>query len=326
MGGSFATWVTAVAAVGEGCTSAAWVAAVFAGFGRLAGFLPHAGQRSVWGKDPDVRLVGAVAPSGRATPVPGGWLLTGTWRYVSGAAFSDWALLAGHVPDEGAGHVRFFAVPREGYDVTAAWSAAGMRGTGSDTVGVDEAYVAEELSFPGRLAADGGPPARHRPAVPSGAVTPLGFVAPALGAATGALTAWAERLGGAADAGKEPSDAVRVALARSTAEVDAARLLVDRAAATADRGCAAPADAVRNARDAALAMDLVVTAVSRQYRLLGTGGQSEPRFQRPWRDITTAAGHAVLAFEAAGRAYADESITSRRAPHVVRRDTRSHRA
>ncbi|MFD0393733.1 hypothetical protein ACFQ3Z_20520 [Streptomyces nogalater] len=32
-----------------------------------------------------------------------------------------------------------------------------MRGTGSDTVGVDEAYVAEELSFPGRLAADGGP-------------------------------------------------------------------------------------------------------------------------------------------------------------------------
>ncbi|MFD0393732.1 hypothetical protein ACFQ3Z_20515 [Streptomyces nogalater] len=91
-------------------------------------------------------------------------------------------------------------------------------------------------------------------------------------------------------------------------------------------GMRRPADAVRNARDAALAMDLVVTAVSRQYRLLGTGGQSEPRFQRPWRDITTAAGHAVLAFEAAGRAYADESITSRRAPHVVRRDTRSHRA
>ncbi|MET9358208.1 acyl-CoA dehydrogenase family protein [Streptomyces sp. NPDC006617] len=324
-GGGFATLVTAVAAVGEGCASAAWVAAVFANFGRLAGFLPPEGRRRIWGDGPHVRLVGAVAPTGRARPGPGGWLLSGSWQYVSGAAFSHWALLAGRTAEDGGEEVRFFAIPRYAYDITGTWSAPGMRGTGSDTVRVDEAFVARELSFPRRLAADGAVSAHPWLTVPSAAVTPLCFVAPALGAAAAALAAWAQRL---RDAPARSTDAARVALARSMGEVDAARLLVDRAAATADLGRVGRVgrpDAVRNARDAALAMELISTAVCRLYRLVGTSGQSEPRFQRPWRDITTAAGHALLDFEAAGRSYTEQLTTSPGAPYGARRDARSHR-
>ncbi|WP_405937268.1 hydrolase [Streptomyces sp. NBC_00726] len=323
-GGTFSTLVTAVAAVGEGCTSAAWVAAVFANFGRLAGFLPHAGQRRIWGHRADVRLVGAVAPTGRALPAPGGWILSGSWQYVSGASFSHWALLAAQVTGDGTGHTRFFAVPRHQYELTGTWSAPGMRGTGSDTVGTNEVFVPEELSFP-QLTAGTGTASEHPwLAAPSRAVTPLCFVAPALGAATAALSAWADRVRKAETAGRTATDATRIALARSLGEVDAARLLMDRAAAVADSGCAGRFDVVRNARDAALATDLISASVGRLYRLIGTSGQAEPRFQRPWRDITTAAGHALLGFEAAGRSYTDELIKPPRAPHGVRRDARSH--
>ena len=117
---------------------------------------------------------------------------------------------------------------------------------------------------------------------------------------------------------------MRIALARCAGEVDAARLLVDRAAGLADAGRTTRQDASRNARDAALATDLISTAVSRLYRLVGTSGQSDPRFQRPWRDITTVAGHPLLDFGAAGRAYTDELITSREASNDARRDARSH--
>ncbi|MFE9857794.1 acyl-CoA dehydrogenase family protein [Streptomyces sp. NPDC005780] len=325
-GGTFTTLVTTVAAVGEGCASAAWVAAVFANFGRLAGFLPHEGQERIWGSSADVRLSGAVAPTGRALPTPGGWLLSGRWQYVSGAAFAHWALLAGKVAEGGGEQVRFFAVPRHEYEIVRTWSAPGMRGTGSDTVRIDGAFVAKELSFPRRPAVDGTSSGHRWLAVPSAAVTPLCFVAPALGAASAALAAWAERLQGAETPGKEPSEAVRIAFARSAGEVDAARLLIDRVASAADHGrVITRPDVTRSARDAALAIDLIATAVSRLYRLVGTSGQSEPRFQRPWRDITTAAGHALLDFEAVGRSYTDELITSRKAAHGAPQDARSHR-
>ncbi|MDP5312631.1 hydrolase [Streptomyces poriferorum] len=324
--GTFTTLVTTVAAVGEGCASAAWVAAVFANFGRLAGFLPQEGQRAIWGNGADARLSGAVAPSGRALPAPGGWLLSGRWQYVSGASFSDWALLAGRAAEGGGEQVRFFAVPRREYEITGTWSAPGMRGTGSDTVRVEGAFVAKELSFPRGPAAGGTSSPYRRLAAPSAAVTPLCFVSPALGAASAALAAWAERLRGAGTSGKAPTEAARIAFARSTGEVDAARLLVDRVASGADRGrVMTRPEVARHARDAALAMDLVSTAVSRLYRLVGTSGQSESRFQRPWRDITTAAGHALLDFEAAGRSYTDELITSRKAAHGAPQDARSHR-
>lgn len=307
-GGTFTTLLTAVAAVGEGCASAAWVAAVFANFGRLAGFLPHEGQRRIWNDGADARLVGAVAPTGHALPAPGGWLLSGSWRYVSGAGHSHWALLAGKATGSGAEHTRFFAVPRHAYELIDAWSAPGMRGTGSDTVRIDGSFVPRELSFPQRLAAEGASSGYPWLTVPSAAVSPLCLVAPAMGSATAALSAWADRLRETTAGGRQLTDTARVALARSMGEVDAARLLMERAAAVADSGRVTRPHVVRNTRDAALAVDLLSASVSRLYRSVGTSGQAEPRFQRPWRDITTAAGHALLTFEAAGRSYTDELI------------------
>lgn len=67
--GGFAELTSAVALVGEGCTSAAWAASLAAYAGRYAAFLPEAGQAEIWAEGPDVVLAGALMPSGKAEPV-----------------------------------------------------------------------------------------------------------------------------------------------------------------------------------------------------------------------------------------------------------------
>ncbi|MFI9270689.1 hydrolase [Kitasatospora sp. NPDC052896] len=310
--GSFTDWAEAVSAVGTGCASAAWCAALYANFGRLAAGLPETGQRALWGAGPDVRIAGAVAPAGRAEPAGDGWRLTGSWSYLSGVDHADWVLLCAR-PDDRPETVRLFAVPRHDCLVSDTWHSLGMRGTGSNTVRVDGVYVPGHLSF-----------VRAQDAV-GRSVSMLAFVAAALGAAASALTCWEQRLAEARRDGRTPARAsVEATLARCDGEVEAARLLVRRAAGVADDPERTPTESLRGVRDLALAADLLHTALTRLYRAAGTSAQSDPRIQRPWRDVTCATGHALLDFEPAALAWADHRLTTREGTHRHDQHRRNH--
>ncbi len=150
------------------------------------------------------------------------------------------------------------------------------------------------------------------------AVNALPFAAPLVGAARGALRAWIARTGARVDrrgraVGEQPS--TQVALARSAAEVDAAELLILRTAAVADGTERPPGgeETVRGARDLALAVELLVSAVDRVFRTSGTSGQSSSDpVQRFWRDVNCAASHVALSFETAGAAYGAWALSGRR--------------
>lgn len=316
--GTFDDHVRDVAAVAEGDPSAAWCASIAATIGRMAGFLPEEAQRVIWGEGPDVFLVGALLPAGTAEPVAGGWLLSGRWPYMSGVHFSDHAMLCCPVPlARGGNEVRFLLVPRAAYTVEESWFMTGMRATGSDTLVLEPTFVPVEHSvarhdvISGR--APGSSPACH--AVPLKAVSGLSFAAPVLGAARGALAQWTakvaqkraapstNRLLGVSEAA---TDAV---LARTGGQIDAAQLLLERAAKEADRGETTPLAAARAHRDQTLAADIVVTAVNELFRNAGTSGASETgSLARFWRDANTGAAHAVLQFEPAARAYAELAL------------------
>ncbi|ONI76392.1 hypothetical protein ALI144C_37775 [Actinosynnema sp. ALI-1.44] len=310
--GTFGEYLSAVTVVGEGCASASWCAALYATLGRMCGYLPEAGQQRIWGSSPDTRIVGAITPSGVVTPVDGGCLLSGKWPRTSAADFSDWALCAGVVPSDRGDHgeLRYFAVPRDDYTVEDTWFNVGMCATGSNTIVLDGALVPETSSFPGDnlwqgKGVDAAAPCHN---VAFKAVNGLSFVAPALGAVRAATSHWAAVIATKTEInGKATRDreTVRLALARSAAETDAAELLLERAAATADAGAVEPDLLVRNSRDYAVAMDLLVTAIERIFRASGARGQGEDNpVQRAWRDVTCAAGHVALQFEANGAAYA----------------------
>ncbi|MFJ8657774.1 acyl-CoA dehydrogenase family protein [Streptomyces sp. NPDC093795] len=298
----------AVAKVGEECSSTAWLACLAAHAARYVACLPEQGQADIWGDGPDTLVAAVIKPQGTAVETEGGYRLTGSWSYVSGVEHADWALLTGPAPGPKSGGqpMRLFAVPRGDYTFEDTWSSLGMRGTGSHTLVLDDVFVPEHrvcLREDAMRGATVGLPGRAP--LPNPAVSGLTFVTPVLGAARGALAVAAQLVavaptGPRAGAGQ----AYQVDFARAAGEIDAAQLLIERAAAVVDGGALSPALARRNRRDLALALQMLADATDRLLRIGGTRAQEDGHpLQRFWRDVRSVASHAVMQFEPAGADY-----------------------
>ncbi|MDI3408198.1 acyl-CoA dehydrogenase family protein [Streptomyces cavernicola] len=294
-----------VAAVAEGCTSAAWSASVLAGTGRLGAYLPEQGQRELWAKGADTPLAGALIPRGSATEVSDGWRVTGQWDFTSAVNFSAWALVCALLPQEGGGaQPWFFALPRADYQVADTWTSTGMRGTGSNTLVVNNVFVPRHRGFARDAMVAGrsvGSDARCHTA-PLRLLSGVLFGAPALGAARAAL-----RLRSA----EQPPDttdargaSARIGLARAAGTIDAAGLLLERAARVADAPSASALAQARNPADCAHAVAQLVDSVEGLVRVAGSSAFLEAHpLQRVWRDIHSMASHVALRFDQAGDAY-----------------------
>jgi 3-hydroxy-9,10-secoandrosta-1,3,5(10)-triene-9,17-dione monooxygenase len=98
--------------------------------------------QEVWGHDTATLLCSSTMPAGKATQVDGGFRLSGHWRYASGCEHCDWAMLGGMVQaDKAPADWRFFVVPRQDYRTVDNWQVAGLQGTGSIDVIVENAFV-----------------------------------------------------------------------------------------------------------------------------------------------------------------------------------------
>jgi indole-3-acetate monooxygenase len=135
--------------------SAAWVT-MATGFctAAAAAYLPdaavekifHSGQRGV--------IAGAGAPTGVARTVPGGFTVTGHWRYGSGILHAGWAHCGTVVEVDGsrlqnaggAPITRMCYVPMEQVRLGENWDVIGLRATGSVDFFVDSVFVPEEFT------------------------------------------------------------------------------------------------------------------------------------------------------------------------------------
>lgn len=300
--GSAGELLESVSVLAQGCTSAGWCASVIAGAGRMGAFLPEQAQQELWAKGADTAVVGALIPRGSATAVKGGWRVTGEWSFTSAVDFSDWALVCALVPQDGQQVPWFFALPREDYRVADTWTSTGMRGTGSNTLLADNVFVPAHRGFLRQDMIAGrsvGSDARCHTA-PLRLLSGLLFGAPALGAARAALRAWADSAPGTAD----DEAGSLTTLARATAAVDSAALLLERAARVADESEDAPLELVRSPADCAYAVQQLVDVVESLLRASGSTGQLAGHpLQRVWRDVHSLASHVALRFEPVGRAY-----------------------
>lgn len=300
--GGFAEAGHAIATVGEGCLSAAWCGLIYATSARMAALLPPAGQAAIWSDSPDAAIAAGLVPGGVATEAPGGWLLSGTWRPVSGIDFAEWVLLCAPVAGGDPGQLFFFAVPRGDFEVSDTWDTVGMRGTGSNSVVVSAAFVPTSRVFRQATLLHGSTdPAQatcHR--APLLAVAPPLFLAPTLGAARRALDSWVDAVA-ARQAGNAPAAAYdQQVLAHASAEVDAVDLLLRRALEGADGGRFTAALAARNARDASYGAQLLVGVVDRLFQAGGAAAQqSGNELSRIWRDVHCSTSHAALRMDRA---------------------------
>ncbi|MGW1210974.1 acyl-CoA dehydrogenase family protein [Streptomyces sp. NPDC002499] len=325
--GSFLGALEDVAAVGEACTSAAWVAMLWAAHGRFAALLPEGGQREVWGGSPDIRIAAAlVPPAGRAEPADGGWRVTGSWACVSGVEHAEWVLVA--APEAYGDGVRVCAVPGDAVDVEDTWDATGLRGTGSHTAVVRDVFVPHRRTFPlaELMRGSDAPEAARCHRVPAHLPGGLLFCAPALGAARRAVAVWSQWAAAKGPGGRPHHDspAVREMLAVASAQVDAAGLLLERAARRADTAPVTEALVVGNRRDAAVAARMLADAVDRLFR---TGGahirDGSGELTRLWRDVHTVASHGVLRLEPVADAYASAVLGADAAEARTRAASRS---
>jgi alkylation response protein AidB-like acyl-CoA dehydrogenase len=294
--GGFGELVQSILTLGEGCAAAAWCASLCTTSTRFAAHLPEDGHRVLWENSPDVLIATALIMCGEAVPEPGGWRVSGTWPYVSGIDFADWVLVCAPAATDGEPERRFFAVPRSACTVDPTWDSVGMRGTGSHTVSVRDALVPSHLSFL-RAEMEAGvnstsPLPCHN--IPYAAYGGLTFVAPAVGAAGGALRSAAAVLGGR----KRRAQGDLEELLRASGLVDAARHFVAQNAEVIDTQSYAPEILARSQRNACYSAELTVSAVSTLIRVAGTSGLAESHpLQRLWRDVISAASHVALRYD-----------------------------
>ncbi|MEV5507948.1 oxidoreductase [Streptomyces orinoci] len=307
--GTFTELLDAAAQLGESCPSTAWCATLWAWHGRFAAVLPERGQRELWARGPDTRIAATVVPpAGQAGKVPGGWRVTGRWRFASGVDHADWLLVS--TPDpRGAQHGPLvLALPRQQARIAAPWNGVGLRGTGSHDIALDGAEVPEHRAFslPLLLRGDMRPGRARCHAVPPELAAGQLMCAPALGAARRALAVWTgQATARAAEGPAALAMPIWEALARATAELDAAALLLRQGTRRADRETVVTPELTARARcEAALAAEMITTAVERLFRTGGThAGDASGELQRAWRDVHTATAHAALRLGPAAQDY-----------------------
>lgn len=263
----------------------------------MGAFLPEQGQAELWADGPDAFVAGALIPSGRAEPADGGWRLTGEWPFTSGINHADWALVAAPVPHGDTFTPYFLAVSRGQFTIRDTWHSIGMRGTGSNTLVLDDVYVPAHRAFDRDAMLLGRPigsTARCH-TVPLRALSGILFATPALGGARGAMRAWIAGTGGRIGA-----DIVADVAGR----IEMAALLLQRVADSCDAGGVSRDDTVRNPYHCAIATDILVTATERMFRAAGSRGQlTTSPLQRFWRDLHCLASHTALRPEPTGVAY-----------------------
>ena len=130
-------------ALAEGDMSTAWIYGVSGVHPWFMALLDNRAAQEVWHSDTSALICSSLMPAGRATPVEGGYRLSGRWRYASCCEHCDWALLGAMVatgnggPPEG----RIFLLPRKDYGTIDTWQVSGLQATGSWDVSVEDAFV-----------------------------------------------------------------------------------------------------------------------------------------------------------------------------------------
>jgi 3-hydroxy-9,10-secoandrosta-1,3,5(10)-triene-9,17-dione monooxygenase len=301
----FDTWFEITRELSKADASHGWCAGLIIHHAHLIAQYPEAAQNTLWADGLDVPIAASFAPATQATAVDGGYRISGKGSpFASGVDHCTWVMLGGLTHDGGVPEWKFFLVPPGEYTVRDTWFTAGMCGTGSKTIVVDNVFVPSGLvlSLADLRDAKGPGSALHSDVIfhtPFFYYAPISFATPMLGAVQGAYEIFRDwtRTRKAQDGTPVAEKiAVQVQMARAAADIDAADLLLRRAVHVTDAPDAySPTLLARSVRDFARVSELAVAAIDTLVALSGTAGfTSSHPIQRAWRDIHFMSMHISL--------------------------------
>lgn len=308
--------------IGMADASVAWTVANLASHHWMLGMFHSQAQDMIWTKDANALIASSfVFPAGRARKVEGGYRLHGRWPFSSGVDSCAWNMLAGIVSsdDEADGiEYRIFLLPRQDYKIVDMWNAAGLKGTGSNDVAVDDAFVADSMSISVADIAGGPSPGsivNSNPlyTLPVFALFPFVLSGVALGNAKACLDDYIEvarhRATTYSRAKLGDLQSTQIKIAEASAKIDAARLIMRstciEAMSAARQGLVADMEIkTKWRRDGAYAVNLCTEAVSLLFAASGARGLfTGAPLQRQFRDANAINSHLAFNFDAAGTNY-----------------------
>ncbi len=140
----FDTWFEAMRELSKADASHGWCAGLIIHHAHLIAQFPEGAQKTLWAATLDVPIAASFAPNATAVPVDGGYRVsTKGSPFASGVDHSSWVMLGGMAQDGPVPEWKFFLIAPGDYTVRDTWFTAGMRGTGSKTIVVDNVFVPE---------------------------------------------------------------------------------------------------------------------------------------------------------------------------------------
>jgi alkylation response protein AidB-like acyl-CoA dehydrogenase len=326
-GGAEQTWDALIEmglALGPGDASQAWVAVVYAAMAQMTALFEDEAQHDVWDKNPDALIAGSLVPCGnRAEKVDGGYRLSGKWQFASGVHHAGWTFV-GELADIGEGkreHL-YWLVSAADYRIDDDWFTAGLAGTGSAAVVLEDVFVPAHRTLFNRDVAIGQSPGTRVNRAPLYRMPLFGFAQQCLasvpiGAACGMVDDFRNHI--RARSAKAPASTAAVAaagmellrsrLAESAGATRAASLLLAEGARAVARRLDAGAaldesDAANSMLNSGYAVMLAKRAAILMFE--ASGGQGlflASPMQRAFRDVHAAANHASLGWDRSALRY-----------------------
>jgi alkylation response protein AidB-like acyl-CoA dehydrogenase len=316
MGASLCTAVEVTKEISRGDGSTGWVTTLMMVGTGFASTFSRQAQEDVFGRNPLAKVAGTFSPGSKSERVEGGYLISGRWPYSSGSFAADWATLG--VLLDGDDPMALALVPAEAWSIEPTWFVAGMKGTGSDTIVVDNHFVPEHRvqRLSNMLSSNFLTPFQNdRMAnVAFNAVAAAILIAPQIGLARHALEITLAKLPGKPVAytmydNAKNSPTHQLAVARAATNLHISELLLNRMCLDIDTAADAgqQLDLLTRARirnDTGIIAELIGHAIDALMTANGAGSFAEANvLNQIWRDSEIAARHAFVTPEIGKEAY-----------------------
>lgn len=133
-----------VAALAGACASTAWAFSLLCTHNHQLALFSKQLQDELWANDPDALACSSIAPFGKSAETDGGVIFNGDMKWSSGCDHAKWAIV-GFLRDnkEGGKDYCFAVIPATDYTIDDDWHAMAMKGSGTKTLQIRDAFVPE---------------------------------------------------------------------------------------------------------------------------------------------------------------------------------------
>ena len=311
----FYEFVNIMRKLGRGCGATAWVCSVGSFHAFNVGLFGEKAQNDVWKRDPLATIGSSYVPAGAATSVKGGFILSGTWPYVSGCDHFEWTVVAVNCKSKKMNRLNFCLVPRSDYTVNDDWDVTGLKGTGSKSISMKNVFVPEHRTLDCDNARSGQTPGAKINTnsiykTPFFACSSYCLVSPAIGIAEGALNQFIDEIGPRkvkSLRGKISNMAnhypVQTRVSEASALIDAAKLIIiedckKMSATISKKQKMSKEQRLKNKRDQVLAIQFLKQAIDLLLGATGTKGLRQSNtIQLAARNIHAIGTHITLNYD-----------------------------